>query len=137
VLLGKTDFEDFLKPASPDGSCMIVVVTDAPLTPLQLKRIAQRTFFGLARAGSIMAHASGDYAIAFSTNRAGIPEVGLPCLPDEALNSFFLGVVESVEESVYDALFTATTTTGRDGKILEQLPVDRVVALLKKYLSKL
>ncbi len=135
MLLGKTDFADFLQSTPPDGSCMIVIATDAPLTPLQLQRIARRTFFGLARTGSIMAHASGDYAITFSTNRAGIPEVGLSCLPDDALNPFFLGAIEAVEESVYDALFAATTMTGRDGNILEQIPIDHVVALLRKHLS--
>lgn len=133
-LLNKTDFDDFLQSQIPDGSCMIVLATDAPLTARQLQRIAQRAFFGLARTGSIMAHASGDYAIAFSTNRAGIPDVGLPSLPDDTLNPFFLGAIEAVEESVYEALFAAETLTGRDGNVLHELPVLQVVEFLRKKL---
>lgn len=130
-ILGETDFNSFIK--TGDGSCMIVLATDAPLSARQLKRIAKRTMLGLAKVGSVMAHGSGDYAIAFSTNRSGIEgEVGLSkCLPDSCLTQFFLGTVEAVEESVYDALFVAKTTTGRAGNILKSIPKEQVIEIIK------
>lgn len=124
--LGKTDFDTFL--SKPDGSCMIVVATDAPLTDRQLKRLAKRSLLGLARTGSVMATGSGDYAIAFATKTRGT-------VNDEDLNPFFLAAAEATEESIYDALFTATTTRGRDGNVLEALPVDEVVAMVKESRS--
>lgn len=132
TLLGKNDFADILP--LPDGSCMIVVATDAPFSARQLKRLAKRAFLGLIRTGSIVAPGSGDYVIAFSTNRAGVEgsEAGA-CLPDSDLTPFFLGAVEAAEEAVYDALFCAETLSGR-GNTLEALPFTRVVDLLKKYL---
>lgn len=134
-LLGKTDFDHILK--SGDGSCMIVVATDALLSARQLERIARRTFLGLARTGSVLSHGSGDYAIAFSTSRAGLEGSGETghCLRDEDLTAFFLATVEATEESVYDALWMATTTTGRDGNTLEALPIERVMPLLQRALD--
>jgi D-aminopeptidase len=120
--LGKTDFSPFLK--TPDGSCMIVLATDAPLTDRQLKRVAKRGLVGMTNTGSVMAHGSGDYAIAFSVEKEGAVE-------EDALTAFFLAAAETVEESIYDALFLAETTRGRDGEILEALPVDKVVAMLR------
>jgi D-aminopeptidase len=120
-------------PAHQDGSCMIVLATDAPLTSRQLGRIARRSVLGLGRTGSILAHGSGDYAIAFTTNRTGVEGSGAPgsCLADADLNPFFLAAIETVEESVYDALFAAETITGRDGNKLERIPVERVVEMLR------
>lgn len=130
--LGKTDL-NFLLPV--DGSCMIVIATDAPLNPVHLKRLASRGVFALARTGSIMAHASGDYAIAFSTNRAGIdgPEAG-PTITQETslMTPLFLAAMDAVEESIYDALFLAETTVGRDGETLEALPVESLLDWLKE-----
>ena len=135
-MLGRTDFDKFRAPRG-DGSCMIILATDAPLSARQLSRVARRAMIGLGRTGSILGHGSGDYAVAFSTNRAGIEGAGGgDCLPDTALNPFFLAAVEVVEESVLDSLFTATTVTGRDGNTLQQLPVARVVKLLRKHLPK-
>jgi len=133
ALLGKTSFDSFV-PSRGDGSCMMVVATDAPLSARQLGRIARRCPLGLARTGSVMGHGSGDYAIAFSTNRAGVEGTNLgPCMPDSALNPFFLATVEAVEESVYDSMFCAETMTGRDGNTVEQIPVPEVVEILRKY----
>ncbi len=115
------------------GSCMIILATNAPLTARQLKRIAARTFLGLGKTGGVMAHGSGDYAVAFSTSREGLEgsgEIG-KCLKDEELNSFFEAAVEATEESVYDALFCAETMEGRNGNTLRALPVPEVVAMLK------
>jgi D-aminopeptidase len=132
-LLNKTSFDDFL----PDGSCMMILATDAPLSSRQLGRIARRSMLGLARTGSVMANGSGDYALAFSTSRAGVEGAGFGnCLPDEKLTPFFLAAVEAVEESVYDALFTAETIEGREGNKLEQIPVGRVVKILRKAVDQ-
>lgn len=122
---------------SRDGSCMIVIATDAPLTARQLKRITNRTFLGLGRTGSVMRHASGDYAIAFSTNRTGLEgsgEIG-QCLADNLLTPFFVATVDGTEEAIYDALFAAETMRGTKGAVtvLEALPHDEVVDLLRRY----
>jgi D-aminopeptidase len=122
--------------AGEAGSCMIVVATDAPLDARQLGRLAARTPMGLARVGSFASHGSGDYAIAFTANPAcrwrrdasGSRNVEL--LPDEGLSPVLLAVVEATEEAVLNALFAATTTRGRDGRVVEALPIERVQALL-------
>ena len=133
-LLGSTSFDDY-RSAAGDGSCMIVLAVDAPLSARQLSRIARRGLLGLVRTGSIMAHGSGDYAIAFSTNRAGVEgatQSGFAsCLSEDKLNLFFLAAVEAVEESVYDALFAAETVTGFNGATLSGFPVEQVVELLR------
>jgi len=83
-----------------------------------------------------MPNESGDFAIAFSTNRQGLEGSGQigKCLLDSELNPFFLATVEAVEESVYDALFAATIITGRAGNTLEAIPKEKVVELLNQYL---
>ena len=116
----------------------MVLATDAPLSSRQLGRIARRAMLGLGRTGSILAHGSGDYAIAFSTNRAGVEGSNCgDCLPEDKIDPFFLASIEAVEESVYDALFTSETVSGRDGNTLEQIPVTQVVDLLKKFLGRI
>lgn len=132
-LLGKTNINSQV--IKDKGSCMIIIATGAPLSSRQLKRIAKRAIVGIAKTGSIIFHGSGDYAIAFSTNRAGIEGINTKekCLKDEDLDSFFLAAVETVEESVYDALFTAQTMEGRNGNKLEALPIKKVVGLIRKY----
>lgn len=132
-MLGKTSFDRFLPPRG-DGSCMMIIATDAPLSSRQLGRMARRAALGLARTGSVMAHGSGDYAIVFSTNRAGVEGKDFgACISDRNLTPFFLAVVETVEESVYDSMFAAETIKGRNGNTLKQLPIDKVVKMLKKY----
>jgi len=133
--LGASDFRDLVK--RPDGSCMIVVATDAPLTARQLKRVAKRAFFGIIRTGSIAAHGSGDYALAFSIDRSGIEGAGNVgnCLPDAVLDAFFLAAADATEEAVYDALFAAETMTGREGNTLQALPKEEVLEYLKTVAS--
>ena len=118
-----------------NGSCMIVLATDAPLTARQLKRIARRAFIGLGKTGSVMKHGSGDYTIAFTTSRTRLEGSGIAgkCLKDEKLDTFFEAAVDTVEESVYDALFLGETTVGRAGNTLKAFPVERVVQILKQY----
>jgi D-aminopeptidase len=118
-----------------DGSCMIVLATDAPLSARNLQRLARRAVLGLARTGSFMSNGSGDFVIAFSTaNR--IPHNPPPEprrveeLPNEALSPLFLAAVETVEEAVYNSLTAAVTTTGRDGHTVEAIPIDRLHEML-------
>jgi len=127
-------------PESPtdSGSVMVVLATDAPLTPRQLHRLGARAAAGLARTGSHYGHSSGDFVIAFSTARriAHRPPALLTTqtvLADEgrAMNWLFPAVVESVEEAVLNSLFRAETVVGRDGHTRLGLPVTEVIALLR------
>lgn len=121
---------DDIDDASGDGSVMIVVATDAPLSDRNLERLAQRTFLGIARTGSPMTNGSGDYAIAFSTaesvrrtpdRRAGLAE--LREWPNDRLSPLFEAVVEATEEAVYNSLFRAVGMSGHRGRI-EALPLE-------------
>jgi D-aminopeptidase len=136
--LGRYSFRDQLKYPG-DGSCMIVLATDAPLTTHQLKRLAKRATLALGRTGSSMSHGSGDYVIAFSTS----PELRIR--PDaeriqqsvrfkeDDLSSLFQAVVEATEEAIYNSLLKATTIKGIQGREIEALPIDKVKDLLRKY----
>lgn len=122
------------------GSVIVVVATDAPLDARNLRRLAARAILGLARTGSVMANGSGDYVIAFSTAdsvriRGGESgrERSLPLLSNDAMSPLFLAVIEATEEAVYNSLFRATTVKGRDGHIVEALPLDRTVEILRRY----
>ena len=116
------------------GSCIVVVATDAPLLPHQLSRLARRAGLGLARAGSTGGHGSGEIFVAISTavrsRRGGGPLVATTHLHDEFLDPFFGAVVEATEEAVIDSLFVADTVVGRDGHCLSGLPVARTLELL-------
>lgn len=118
-----------------DGSCMIVIATDAPVGSRNLERMARRAPLGLARAGSYMSNGSGDFVIAFSTaNRiehGGREPRAVTDLPNDAMSPLFLAVVEATEEAVYNSLTTATTTTGRDARTVEAIPIDRLSELLR------
>jgi len=122
-----------------DGSCMIVVATDAPLMHRNLKRLAKRAMLGLARTGSYSSSGSGDYVIAFSTAKELMisAQVKEKVSPEELTNRMvsplFMAVVEATEEAVYNSLFKATTITGRDGYRAEAIPVEKVVELCRKY----
>jgi D-aminopeptidase len=110
----------------PDGSCMIVVATDAPLTARDLKRLAARAVFGLARTGSSYSNGSGDFAVSFSTSRTGAP------LATDNLSPLFQAALEATEEAVYNSLLRATTVTG-NGRTVEAIPVEKVREILKRY----
>ena len=97
-------------PSSDDGSCMIIVATDAPLDARQLGRIAKRAVFAMARTGASYSHGSGDYAIAIST-RPGV------CRPDAELSPLFVATMDAVEEALLNSLFMAETTHGIDGHV--------------------
>jgi D-aminopeptidase len=122
-----------------DGSCMIVVATDAPIDARNLQRLARRAFMGLARTGGIAHHGSGDYVIAFSTDSSSriphqprVPVRQVPILHDDHVSPLFLAAIEAAEEAILNALFTAETTMGKGGVKVEALPVQRVLDLLKK-----
>lgn len=124
--LGKYAFADA---ASGDGSCMIVVATDAPLSPRDLKRLAARAVFGLARTGSSFSNGSGDFAIAFTTSRAARNG---PTLSTDVVSPLFEMALEATEEAVYNSLLRATTVESRLGKA-EAIPVERLKEILKRY----
>lgn len=122
-----------------DGSCMIVVATDAPLDARSLKRLAARAWLGIARAGGSASNGSGDYAIAFST----APQVrvhandkaltrSVEVMTNDAMSPLFLAAVEATEEAVYNSMFKATTMTGNGHKV-EALPIEKTVEILKEH----
>jgi D-aminopeptidase len=120
-----------------DGSCVIVVATDAPLSDRNLERLAARAIMGLARTGSSASNGSGDYALAFSTNdkvrrAANATRLTTEELANEQMSGLFEGVVEATEEAIYNSLFQATTTTS-NGRTIEAIPLDKVRAVLTKY----
>jgi D-aminopeptidase len=120
-----------------DGSCMLVVATDAPLDARDLRRLAARAVFGLGRTGSAYSNGSGDFAIAFSTSpemRSRFGETAphaRQVLPTDATSPLFEAALEAAEEAVYNSLFQATTVTSRFGAA-QAIPIDRVRELLKK-----
>ena len=105
----------------------MVVATDAPVDARNLKRMAARTMFGLARTGSSGSNGSGDYGIAFSTVRSPAK-----LLTNEECSPLFLAVIEATEEAIYNSLLQATTVTG-NGRTIEALPIERTVEILRKY----
>ncbi len=119
------------------GSIIIVVATDAPLIPVQLKALVQRAALGLARNGSIAERTSGDIFVAFSTgNRVPNVESGVgsvDMLPDEQLTPLFGAVVEATEEAIINALVAAETMIGIDGNTAHAIPLDRLGVVLGKY----
>ncbi len=137
VELGKYSFKETLD-KSGDGSCMIVVATDAPLDARNLKRLAKRALIGLGKTGGIMANGSGDYVIAFSTaytiphdSKSKFEEQKL--LRNDDTSPLLLAVIEATEEAILNSLLMAKTTKGHQGHTVEALPVHKVVEILKKY----
>lgn len=121
-----------------DGSCMIVVATDAPLDARDLRRLAARAIFGLARTGSSYSNGSGDFAIAFSTAASMRVRVSAlspqprSVLPTDAVSPLFQAALETTEEAVYNSLLRATAVTSRLGSA-EAIPIDRVRAILNRF----
>lgn len=125
---------------SPDGSCMIVVATDAPLDARNLKRLARRAMLGLGRTGGIASDGSGDYAIAFSTNTAvRVPYESVDpvqkteVLRNDAMSPLFMAAIEAIEEAIINSLFHAQGTTGIDRHHVDALPVDRVLRIMQQH----
>jgi D-aminopeptidase len=121
-----------------DGSCLIVVATDAPLDAHNLERLAKRALLGIARTGGYYSNGSGDYAVAFSTaasvrvpHRSEAPTRTMTVLRDDAVSPLFQAAAEATEEAILNSLFKAVRTEGKDGRVAEALPLDRVRELLK------
>jgi len=122
----------------PAGSCIGIVVTDAPVDGASCVRLARRVGLGLARAGSVAHHGSGEIFMAFGTgmrlDRDGTPD-GTPVLTGRALDPLFAAVVEAAEEAVLNSMFTAPTVTGRDGNTSESAHNDDVLSLIGAVVS--
>lgn len=143
--LGKYSFRDAVSRERGDGSVMIVVATDAPISDRNLERLAARAIMGLARTGSSASNGSGDFVIAFSTakevRRSPANLVSTDStrrlrttaeLPNDDMSALFEGVVEATEEAIYNSLFMATSVTQR-GRTVEAIPLDRVREILTRY----
>lgn len=123
-----------------DGSCMMIVATDAPLSSRNLKRLAKRAVLGLGRTGGIASNGSGDYVIAFSMAQEGRvayasekTTLATADLNNDALSPLFLAVEEATEEAILNSLFAARSTRGRDGHFVEALPLDKVLPILLRH----
>jgi D-aminopeptidase len=123
-----------------DGSCMIVVATDAPLDSRNLERLAQRAFMGLAKTGGIASNGSGDYVIAFSTDSTlriahqnGEATQTVSLLRNDDTSPLFMAAIEATEEAIINSLLTARTINGKSGRQVEALPHDKLIPILLKY----
>jgi D-aminopeptidase len=122
-----------------DGSCMIVVATDAPLDSRNLERLAKRAFMGLAKTGGIASNGSGDYVIAFSNYEKNLiphsPSKKLlqpVYLHNDEMSPLFMAAIEATEEAIINSLFKANTTKGKNNRIIEALPIEKVIPLINK-----
>ena len=121
-----------------DGSIMIIVATDAPLNPRNLDRMAMRSMMGLARTGSYASNGSGDYVIAFSTNkksrkpRNSNKPVESLSLVNSSMSPIFAATAEATEEAIYNAIFKATSIKSSRGS-REAIPIDKLMQVLEKY----
>lgn len=118
---------------SADGSCVLLVATDAPLAARPLERLAARAVYAMARTGSTFSNGSGDYALAFSTTSADIRGKERPdrSLPTERMSPLFAAVLDAAEEAIYNSLFMATTVTGRVGRVGHAIPLETVRSALR------
>ncbi|PZV86392.1 L-aminopeptidase DmpA [Algoriphagus aquaeductus] len=131
--LGKYPFKDALEKS--DGSCMIVVATDAPVLERNLERMAQRAMMGLAKTGGIASNGSGDYVIAFSTHEGlriphSIPSQRLQkaeFLGNDDMTALFMAVIEATEEAIINSLFAAESMVGKEDRKIESLPKTQVL----------
>jgi D-aminopeptidase len=139
--LGRYYLRDELSRDAGNGSVIVVIATDAPLSDRNLKRLARRAFLGIGRTGSPMTNGSGDYALAFSTalsvrrtveRRSAVAT--FEELPNDAVSPLFQAAVEATEEAVYNAILKATTVKGVGE--LQAIPIDRVKAILQQYRPK-
>lgn len=123
-----------------DGSCMIVVATDAPVDARNLERMAKRAIMGLAKTGGIGSNGSGDYVIAFSTH----PQLRMKhdskdrtetinVLRNDAMSPLFMAVIEATEEAIINSLFAAEAMTGNEGHTIKALPKEEVIKIVKKH----
>ena len=119
-----------------DGSCMIIVATDAPIDARNLERLAERAFMGLALTGGIAANGSGDYVIAFSNCPGNLVDESTEfytptLLQNDAMSGLFQATIEATSEAIWNSLFMADSMTGRNGYHVDALPVEQVLEMLR------
>ncbi|WP_243744151.1 DmpA family aminopeptidase [Zeaxanthinibacter enoshimensis] len=126
-----------------DGSCMMIIATDAPLSPRNLKRLAKRSFLAFGRVGAFSSNGSGDYSIAFSTHKdrripytAASIERTVKEVGNDFMSPLFLAVVEATEEAIYNSLFMAEDMQGQDGRIMKALPIEQTLKILDQYKAR-
>jgi D-aminopeptidase len=136
-VLGRDYLKEMLEQEGADGSIMIVLATDAPISDRNLVRMGRRALAGLARTGAAMSNGSGDYVVSFSTasdvrrtvaRRSGIASRAE--LPNEKMSPLFQAAIEATEEAIYNSLFVATTVEGHQGVTVEALPLEPVLKLV-------
>lgn len=136
--LGKYSFRNSVEDPlyNPDGSCMMVIFTDAPLDARNLERLAKRVMMGMAKTGGIASNGSGDYVIAVSVNPDNLIDENTDkyypvLLHNDDMSPLFEAAIECTAEALWNSLFKATDMTGMDGTV-EALPIEKVVKLMKK-----
>lgn len=136
--LGRYSYRALLMNQRGDGSIIMVIATDAPLSERHLERVGARAMMGLARTGADGSNGSGDYAIAFSTaldvrrRTADAGSRGRRVLADDAVSPLFQATIEATEEAIYNSLFRATSVTAR-GRTVEAIPIDSLRAILARF----
>jgi len=134
-LLGKYDYKNNVM-QDVDGSCMMVVITDAPITSRNLERLAKRAIMGLAKTGGIASNGSGDYVIALSVAKENLINESSDyyCpkeLHNESVSPLFLATIEATEEALLNSLFVAKSMKGYNGRVVEELPVGKIIGAVK------
>ena len=135
--LQKHDFIDHVRKAeNVDGSCMMVVITDAPLDSRNLERVAKRAMMGMAKTGGIASNGSGDYVIAMSVAHGNLIDdkakyITSTVLANSEMSSIFAATIEATAEALWNSLFMADPMSGRDGYHVDALPVERVLDMLR------
>ena len=136
--LGRYPYRDLIE-SDADGSCMIVIITDAPLDARNLKRLAKRGIMGMAKTGGIASNGSGDYVIACSTAKENLIEYSDSnlfhenrVLRNDAMTPLFMAAIEATEEAIINSLFAAETMTGRNGLEVKAIPVQQILELMVK-----
>ncbi|WP_394751318.1 DmpA family aminopeptidase [Spongiimicrobium salis] len=139
--LNQLIYDDY---TNADGSCMIVVITDAPLDARNLRRVAKRAMLGLAKTGGIASNGSGDFVIALSTYKKNLVDHSQnntihqqEVLPNEKMTPLFLATIEATEEAILNSLFAAEDMNGHKNRRIEGIPKQLILDTLKKYGRKI
>ncbi len=136
--LGSFPLSSYTTGEKVDGSCMVIVATDAPLSARNLERMAKRAALGIGQTGSYITNGSGDYVIAFSTaytlpNNSDLLEPEVQLVANGSMSTLFLAVKEATEEALYNSMFMATTVTGVEGRTREAIDLQKVKAITEHY----
>ena len=126
---------------SADGSIMMIVATDAPLEARNLERVAKRAFMGLAKSGGVASNGSGDFVIAFSTNKdmrvehkaSALTKQQMSVVRNDDMTPIFMATIEATEEAIINSLFAAYDTPTYDGRVIKALPLDKVMEMMRKH----